>query len=405
MSDSQLKIELPPAPEPTVETPRSLRTAGLFAGIGGVELGLERAGHETAMLCELDDRANDVLDDRFERVSERQTDVRECELPAGIELVTAGFPCQDLSQAGRTQGMRGSESSLVSHVFRLLDSNDVPWVLLENVSNMLRLDRGDAMRYLADEFEHRDYKWAYRVIDTRAFGIPQRRKRVFLIASRVADPAVTLFDMSVAEPTPLNHEGRPVGFYWTEGNRGLGWAVDAVPTLKGGSGVGIPSPPAIWMTDDRIVTPDIRDAERLQGFEADWTAAAGERQGRFRWKLVGNAVTVDAAAWVGRVIARIPEHGERPYGAKPLPVQGSWPVAAFGSGEGRYSVGVSEWPSIPARITPIDEFLQYEPKLLSARATAGFYKRLMASTLRRPEAFERALEGQLEALEAAPLAV
>jgi len=377
----------------------------LFAGIGGVELGLERAGHETVMLCELDDRANDVLDDRFRHVPERQHDVRGCELPSGIELVAAGFPCQDLSQAGRTQGMRGSESSLVSHVFRLLDTHDVPWVLLENVSNMLRLDRGDAMRYLAAELEKRDYRWAYRVLDTRAFGIPQRRKRVFLIASRVANPAASLFDMSVPEPATPDHEGRAVGFYWTEGNRGLGWAVDAVPTLKGGSGLGIPSPPAIWMSDDRIVTSDIRDAERLQGFEADWTAAADERQGRSRWKLVGNAVTVDVAAWVGRVIARIPEHGEGPVGARPLPGDGSWPTAAFGSSEGRYSVGVSQWPSLPARFTPIDEFLKFEPKLLSHRATAGFYKRLMASRLRRPAQFERALEAQLEVFGATPVAV
>ena len=54
-----------------------------------------------------------------------------------------------------------------------------------------------------------------------------------------------------------------------------GWAVDAVPTLKGGSTVGIPSPPAIWYPDDDYIgTPDIRDAERLQGFDAGWTAVA-----------------------------------------------------------------------------------------------------------------------------------
>lgn len=64
------------------------------------------------------------------------------------------------------------------------------------------------------------------------------------------------------------------GFYWTEGTRGLGAAVDAVPTLKGGSTIGIPSPPGILLPGGRVVTPRIEDAERLQGFEAGWTEPA-----------------------------------------------------------------------------------------------------------------------------------
>src|SRR5213076_10234 len=93
----------------------------------------------------------------------------------------------------------------------------------------------------------------------------------------------------------------PCGFYWTEGIRGLGWAVNAVPTLKGGSTVGVPSPPAIWMPAGEIVTPSLCDVERLQGFETDWTKPA-EKVVRpsLRWKLVGNAVSVPVAAWLGR---------------------------------------------------------------------------------------------------------
>src|SRR5207249_4279742 len=89
----------------------------------------------------------------------------------------------------------------------------------------------------------------------------------------------------------------------TEGTKGLGWGIDVVPTLKGGSTLGIPSPPAILMPDGRIVTPDIRDAERLQGFTADWTSCAvdnPEKRNGPRWKLVGNAVSVPVAEWLGR---------------------------------------------------------------------------------------------------------
>ena len=104
------------------------------------------------------------------------------------------------------------------------------------------------------------------------------------------------------------------GFYWTEGLRGLGWAIDAVPTLKGGSTLGIPSPPAIWIQGQRTspTNPDIRDAERLQGFPSDWTEVARENGGRgARWKLVGNAVS--GRGYLGR---RAPVAGSRPGGQR-----------------------------------------------------------------------------------------
>ena len=178
-------------------------------------------------------------------------DVLSLEGLPDCDLVAAGFPCQDLSQAGRTAGIGGRNSGLVRRVFELLEQAEHPprWLLLENVPFMLQLDRGDAMRYLARRLGELGYRWAYRVVDARAFGLPQRRRRVILLASRTDDPREILFHGDAGEPETPDHRGRACGFYWTEGVRGLGWAVDGVPTLKGGSTIGIPSPPAIWMPD------------------------------------------------------------------------------------------------------------------------------------------------------------
>lgn len=121
-----------------------LKTVGLFAGIGGLELGLTRAGHEIAFLCEIDPAARAVLKTGFSGI-EIKEDIRLIpKLPRETELVAAGFPCQDLSQAGPTRGMRGEKSSIVSQVFKLLEKTRVQWVLLENVPFMLRLHRGAA---------------------------------------------------------------------------------------------------------------------------------------------------------------------------------------------------------------------------------------------------------------------
>ncbi|MEY4551587.1 MAG: hypothetical protein RL685_7782, partial [Pseudomonadota bacterium] len=278
-----------------------LRSAGLFAGIGGIELGLGRSGHQTELLCECDPGASAVLGERFPGVR-LHADVRTLErLPRGIELLSAGFPCQDLSQAGRTAGISGARSGLVHEVFRLLRVRKIPWLLIENVPFMLQLGRGEALAVILSELESLGYRWAYRVVNSRAFGLPQRRLRVYLVAAREADPRTVLFADEAGPPPAQDVQERPAcGFYWTEGIRGLGWAEDGVPTLKGGSSLGIPSPPAIVLPDGRVVTPDIRDAERLQGFAADWTlpAQTAVRRGQ-RWKLVGNAVTVDVAAWIG----------------------------------------------------------------------------------------------------------
>jgi DNA (cytosine-5)-methyltransferase 1 len=218
---------------------------------------------------------------------------------------------------------------------------------------------------------------------------------VYLIASNEADPRTILFADEVGPVEEPRLNGHPVacGFYWTEGVRGLGWAVDAVPTLKGGSTIGIPSSPAILLPSGEVVTPDIRDAERLQGFPAGWTKPA-ERVAKkgARWKLVGNAVSVPAAAWVGRRLAkpgRILEFATSPMGESKR-----WPTAAWNVGDGRMAVAASEWP-VKKRYMSLDAFLKYERPPLSAKATSGFLRRTKVARLRFPPGFIDALQEHL----------
>ena len=370
-----------------MSSPSSLRVAGLFAGIGGIEAGLHKAGHTTEFLCEWDESARLVLANKFPGVQVAR-DVAQLNAIPPVDLLTAGFPCQDLSQAGRTAGIRGSRSGLVDQVFRLIDgARPVPtWLLLENVSFMLSLEKGEAMRWLTDQLEERGFTWAYRVVDTRAFGLPQRRQRVLLLASQTEDPRPILLNQEHGEMVASDRSGLACGFYWTEGVRGLGWAVDAIPTLKGGSTIGIASPPAIWKSGtSRIVTPDLRDAERIQGFDADWTSVVDQIPGRAktsRWKLVGNAVSVPVAQWIG---ARLKTDETYDCGSDARLSDGArWPRAAWGRTGQRHSVDLSMWPVAHER-AHLHDFLAYEPALLSARATAGFLSRAARGNLRIPE--------------------
>ena len=189
-----------------------------------------------------------------------------------------------------------------------------------------------------------------------------------------------------------------------KGNKGLGWAVDAVPTLKGGSTIGIPSPPAIWMrhTDGSIQQPEIRDAERLQGFPSDWTlpalSIAKVRKGA-RWKLVGNAVSVAVARWIGECLCNPREYDDRQ--DMPLPLGQPWPKAAWGGKGTVYSSKVSMWP-VRSEYQHLTAFLQFPTKPLSERATAGFLGRARASCLRFPNGFLDAVAVHLKRMQKTP---
>lgn len=392
-----------------------LRIVGLFAGIGGIELGFQRAlgdDAETVLLCESWDPARQVLEHRFPGV-EIHPDVRELgDLPVDVDLVTAGFPCTDLSQAGRTAGIRGTASGLVEHVFEALGAakkrRRLPTLLIENVPNMLSLDRGFAMRYLIDEIERLGYCWAYRVVDSRFTGVPQRRRRVVLIASTELDPRAILFADDAGERPVDDFSDDGFGFYWTEGRGGLGWAQDAVPTLKGGSTIGIPSPPAIWLphrdSGQRFIKPSVEDAEEMQGFDRGWTSAAavGTRRNGPRWKLVGNAVTAEVARWVA---SRVRTPGEPMCESYEWDRVGRWPTAAWGDNGTIMWTRASEYPMHAPYRHLLDVVHVDEADVLSHRAILGFWNRLKEGNLGRHPGFREDVNAHIDAMQPTPVAV
>lgn len=197
---------------------KSLRVGSTFSGVEGIGLGLERAGHRVVFQCEADAYRRRVLARHWPRVP-CFDDIRgiDCEriqrvglrglvraggggdpLPEGLEgdadadrgidLLCGGFPCQDLSVAGRRAGLQGGErSSLFFEFARVADAllADGGWVLLENVPGLLSSHGGrDFAILLATLAELGFHDLAWRVLDSRYFGVPQRRRRVFVLARR-----------------------------------------------------------------------------------------------------------------------------------------------------------------------------------------------------------------------------
>lgn len=384
-----------------------IRMAGLFAGIGGIELGFQRAlgdDLETLLLCEYWDAAQQVLEHQFPDAN-LIPDVRHLpRLPRGLDVLAAGFPCTDLSQAGRMAGISGEASGLVSHVFEALrvvkeSKRRLPWLLIENVPNMLALDKGRAMAYLIEQLESLGYRWAYRTVDSRFTGVAQRRRRVILLASVQQDPRTVLFADDAGDRSPDELADDAYGFYWTEGRGGLGWAVDAVPTLKGGSTIGIPSPPAIWLPEGapgrRFIKPSITEAEQLQGFPAGWTDVFDStRRNGPRWKLIGNAVTVGVSQWVA---SRINDPGDPINEEETWDRDGKWPTAAWGDDGKTVRVHVSEFPQRKPYQHLLDVVDANAADVLSQRALAGFSSRLNRGNLGRFPGFREDVAAELAA--------
>ena len=183
-----------------------MKLGGLFSGIGGFELAWTRLGGEVAWMCEWDKNARKVLEARFPGVP-IYPDVRDLDPTEvqAVDVLTGGSPCQGFSVAGTRSGLEHGESRLFADYIRIMDGladRGLKWALWENVPGVLSIEDDDGNR----TFEHvvaalaggtvpvrldRDKRWntglaagrgravAWRVLDSRFFGVAQRRRRVF----------------------------------------------------------------------------------------------------------------------------------------------------------------------------------------------------------------------------------
>jgi DNA (cytosine-5)-methyltransferase 1 len=166
-----------------------MRTAvSLFAGVGGFDLALERNGVKVVASVEIDKKAQEVLKKHFPQstIFGDITGVTgEQLIAAGFEprtgIITGGFPCQDLSVAGKRAGLGGSRSGLFWEICRLLDETRAQNFILENVPGLLNSNNGADMAVVLEALVERGYRVAYRVLDAQHFGVPQRRRRVFIV--------------------------------------------------------------------------------------------------------------------------------------------------------------------------------------------------------------------------------
>lgn len=162
-----------------------MKIGSLFSGIGGLELGLEAAlGAETLWQCESDPYARAVLERHWPEV-ERYDDVKTMVRPPYVEILCGGFPCQDISNAGKREGIHGQKSSLWFEFARIIAEVRPQYVVVENVAALAR--RG--LDVVLGDLARLGYDAEWSVVSAESVGAPHRRNRLFVLAWRATSHA------------------------------------------------------------------------------------------------------------------------------------------------------------------------------------------------------------------------
>ena len=170
-----------------------LTGVSLFAGVGGFDLAMERNGVDVVASVEIDKKCQEVLAHRFpnSKLFDDVTTVKGSDLiGAGFEpsrgIITGGFPCQDLSVAGKRAGLAGARSGLFWEIARIVEETQTEYAILENVPGLLSSNNGADFAVVLGTMADLGYSVAWRVLDAQYFGVPQRRKRVFIACRRAS---------------------------------------------------------------------------------------------------------------------------------------------------------------------------------------------------------------------------
>jgi len=286
-----------------------MKVGELFAGIGGIGLGLEATGgFEVVWQVEKDDYATKVLEKNWPAVR-RWDDVKTFPPETGdwdVDLITAGFPCQDISVAGKGEGLDGKKSGLFYEVIRIAGIIKPRWLLLENVSALLIRGIGEVLGEVAsisgsDNTPHFK-RMEYHCLPAAVFGAPHRRDRFFLLAN--ADSNANPSDQGETEETDCLSEVN-----WEEGCSGMsGRAGDDTKTLadsniKGLQGQRRLEETSQICTQEAIRLFSSRVGQSQWGIEPDVDRMVNGVPRRVdRTKCLGNAVVPQVAQFMGEII-------------------------------------------------------------------------------------------------------
>lgn len=319
----------------------SVRVFSMFSGIGGFELGLKHSSldHTSVGYSEIDKYAISIFKKQLKGVKNYgdATTIEPWRIP-DFDLLVGGFPCQAFSVAGKQQGFNDTRGTLFFEIARICAEKRPRYLVLENVKGLLSHDNGQTFQTILGVLADLGYRVEWQVLNSKDFGVPQNRERVFIVGhlgersgqeifpltgtsktftSQVIDYEVRSIMMGHAtqngrlikeneEPaftlTTLDRQGvmlRQLNKAESQGNR-IYDSSGLATTLASQAG-GLGAKTGLYQIDTQVRRLTPTECERLQGFPDGWTAGLSDTQ---RYKTLGNAVTVPVVTAVMNQLAQ-----------------------------------------------------------------------------------------------------
>lgn len=313
----------------------------LFAGAGGLALGLEQAGFEDIGLIEIDKYASATLRKNRPNWNVIEEDITKIDdvyeyigKGTNVDVVSGGFPCQTFSYAGKRLGLEDTRGTLFYDYARILKQTKPKMFIVENVRGLVTHDHGRTLKTIIDVFEQIGYSTTYRVLNAWDYGVAQKRQRMILVGVRN--------DLNITYEFPKPHEYKPVlkdvlknvpdsegqkfsdkkaevmklvpaGGYWRDLPDDVAREYMGVSYFSGGGRTGMArriswDEPSLTLTTSpsqkqtERAHPDenrpfkTREYARIQSFPDNWEFSGSVNQ---IYKQIGNAVAVNFAKEIG----------------------------------------------------------------------------------------------------------
>jgi len=261
----------------------------MFSGVGGFRLGLERAGWKCIWANDWNKWANQIYRKNFGESELVEGDVKSVNSNSIPDhtLLTAGFPCQAFSIAGKRKGFEDTRGTLFYDITRIAKAKRSPLLLLENVKGLLSHDKGKTFAVMLQTLDELGYWTEWQVLNSKHFGVPQNRQRVFVVGHLGKRGGRKIFPIGETSKMDKRIPELKIA-YCLDSNYWKG----ATPEHS------------IKKHTRQLVLQQMRirrltpvECERLQGFPDKWTDGVSDTQ---RYKLLGNAVTVNVTEFLGK---------------------------------------------------------------------------------------------------------
>jgi len=302
---------------------QKLKAIDLFAGIGGMRMGFEKAGFDIVYSNDFDKNACKTYRENFGEIDERDIkDIDPDKIP-DFDVLLGGFPCQPFSMIGKRKGMDDERAKSFFHIIRILNAKQPSAFVLENVKHLRLYDKGRVYERIKNNLEWAGYTVQEAVLDSKRFGVPQHRERLYIVGflnpnvkfkfpkpRRELIPLSTILEKNIGENYYLSEK------YYTgllkhkkrhaKGGNGFGCAIlntDGVSNTLVAGNMGrernliqdIPVKKNKW----GIRKLTVKECARLQGFPERYKFPVSITRS---YQQLGNAVTVNVANTVAKKV-------------------------------------------------------------------------------------------------------